>query len=637
MKKRKKEKETFETFRSNDLSPYKTIKTTLKSVLREPAIKQEIENLVFDMNDLIINVYQFIRLYILKLYKNKEQFPEINEPFIMSIIKTLGTRDNRGAKSKDTNLLETLNSFYTIEYQPLFNHQKTDLRNKTFLLPYIATQIYTCLETNIKEHFIQHILRFINNTTKHLTTDKSILYTFKKQFLSLEETDVLFDNWLKEHENKILPLEIDKSVYYHVKVKPFEYLKGLLYMNEILENQIQENNEVPRLFQPLPLRTNIIPKNIIIDSASLVNLFCPENQKKGNLLKNITDNQELIWSSFLRTGSKIFKNKHYTFHNQIQTDGISCSLLFIRKDISNKKWGSKVPKAVEQEFHCIEDLSKEQLELLKNKNVIGCDPGKRSLVYMIDSKGQKLQYTSPQKMRESKSKCNKRILQKEKKENGIVELETKFSEQNSKTVNYEKFKNYIIEKDKLNKETNEFYQRELHRKLKFRTYLYTQKSIDKFLNRIEYLYGKDIIIGYGNWSRNTQMKFYEPTMNKGLRKLIHKRFDTITINEHNTSKKCCGCHKDLCHHKDSNNKEIFRLLKCSDCVSSANKKIVFRTRDVNSAVNIRNITFDWISKQEKLPVFCREKPEIFPRTANVNRPSLNENNNNSEKVGPSSL
>jgi len=36
-----------------------------------------------------------------------------------------------------------------------------------------------------------------------------------------------------------------------------------------------------------------------------------------------------------------------------------------------------------------------------------------------------------------------------------------------------------------------------------------------------------------------------PTMNKGLRKLIHKKYDTITINECNTNKKCCDCHKDL--------------------------------------------------------------------------------------------
>ena len=63
-----------------------------------------------------------------------------------------------------------------------------------------------------------------------------------------------------------------------------------------------------------------------------------------------------------------------------------------------------------------------------------------------------------------------------------------------------------------------------------------------------------------------------PTMNKGLRKLIHKKYDTITINECNTSKKCCGCHNDLEYYKDKENKQVFRLLVCSNCVSCENKK-----------------------------------------------------------------
>ena len=63
-----------------------------------------------------------------------------------------------------------------------------------------------------------------------------------------------------------------------------------------------------------------------------------------------------------------------------------------------------------------------------------------------------------------------------------------------------------------------------------------------------------------------------PTMNKGLRKLIHKKYDTITINECNTSKKCCDCYKDLEYYKDKENKKVFRLLVCSNCVSCENKK-----------------------------------------------------------------
>jgi len=611
MKKKKvkdKEKPPFKSFRSSDKSHYRTVKTTLKSVLKDIEIIPQIENLVQEMNDLVIHVYQFIRLYILFLWEKKSDFPDINDYWIKSCIRTLGIRNPRGAKSKDQQLLKILNDFYTQEYKPLLDHQKTDLRNKAHLQSYIATKILTGITVNIKEHFVQHLRRFINITTQDITRDESVLHKFKKQFLEIENTDKIFDTWMNKHESNILPDNIQKSVNYDVKVRPFEYLKGMLYMNSVLEKQGDS-----KLFQPLPLRSNIVPKNLLIDSASLVDLLCPENHKKGDLLNKITMNQELIWSSLLRTNSKVFKDKHYVFDNQIQTDGISCSLLFIRKDLANKKWGTNTEKVPEQEFYNIEDLTKEQLDTLKNRNVVGCDPGKRSLVYMVDKDGKKLQYTSPQRMRESKSKRNKQILLREKKKNGITVLETKLATSNSKTVDYDKFKTYLVEKDKLNKETKTFYQQKKWRKMNFRTYSYGQKSIDKFLNRIEKIYGspEEVIIGYGNWSRSTQMKNYESTINKGLRKLIHKKYDTLTINEHNTSKKCCGCHGDLVHHKDTKGKEIFRLLKCSKCVSAAHKQIVFRTRDVNSAVNIREITSLWIHEQRRLPVFSRNEESSF--------------------------
>jgi len=368
-------------------------------------------------------------------------------------------------------------------------------------------------------------------------------------------------------------------------------------MNSVLEKQ--EN----KLFQPLPLRNNIIPKHIIIDTASLVSLFCPANKtdgiKKGELHKNLKENQYDIWNTFLNLHHKIFKNKHYQFHNQIQTDGISCCLLFIRKDLKDKKWGSRIPVLQEQDFYNIEDLSKEQLNTLKGRNIVGCDPGKHSLVYMMDKNGNKLQFTASQRKVESYGKRIERILLQEKKRNNIIEKETHLSSKNSKSVDYEKFKIYLVEKDKLNKETIEFYRKEVWRKMKFRQYSYGKKSIDTFLNKIKETFGENILIGYGNWGRTTQMKNIMPTMNKGLRKLIHKKYDTITINECNTSKKCCDCNKDLEYYKDKEGKKVFRLLVCPDCVSCENKKIVFRTRDANSSINIMKLTSCWIEKQER--------------------------------------
>jgi hypothetical protein len=55
--------------------------------------------------------------------------------------------------------------------------------------------------------------------------------------------------------------------------------------------------------------------------------------------------------------------------------------------------------------------------------------------------------------------------------------------------------------------------------------------------------------------------------------------------------------------RDKENKDVFRLLMCSNCVSCENKHTVFRTRDVNSAVNIRHITRCWVDKQFRSPVF----------------------------------
>jgi hypothetical protein len=598
---KKKKKETFKNFRNLEKSKFKTIKTTLKNVLlKHSEVQPLVTDLVFEMNDLVIHTYQFIRLYILYCFHNHLEFNVFDDKFtfIKYCIKTLGIKSNSGRKSKDTQLLDTLQEFYTKEYQPLLNHNKTSLVNKSHLINILAEQIHVCISNNIQENFIQHFLRFINKTTDGITNNKKELFEFKHQLLMLEETNEKFTIWKLTHLQHILPTNINKSIYYDVKTRQFEYLKGMLYMNSILENQ--EN----KLFQPLPLRNNIIPKNIKFDSACIAELFCPESEKKGEVLKKITKFQDMLWSSLLNMKHRLFKNKHYTFHNEITTDGISCSLLFIRKDCEGEENKNKKINSEDFEYISIEELDTQQLEILKPKNIVGLDPGKHSLVYMMDGQGNKLQYTAPQRKKESMAKRNQIILQREKKNNKINEYENVLSLQNSKSVNYNSFKSYLVEKDRLNKQTIEFYKKEVWRKMKFRQYSYGNKSIDTFLNNIEKTFGENILICYGNWSRSSQMKHFMPTMNKGLRKLIHKRYDTITINECNTSKKCCDCFQDLKHYRNKENKEEFRLLVCSNCVSCENKKIVFRTRDANSSINIMNLGKCWIYKQQRPSEFC---------------------------------
>ena len=598
---KKKKKETFKTFRNLEKSKFKTIKTTLKSVLlKHREVQPLITNLVFEINDLVIHTYQFIRLYILYCFHKDLAFPIFDDKFtfVKYCIKTLGIKSNSGRKSKDTQLLDNLQEFYNKEYQHLLNHNKTSLVNKSHLINILAEQIQICISNNIQEHFIQHFLRFINKTTNGITNDKKELFELKHKLLMLEETNEKFNIWKLTHLPNIFPNNIKQSIYYDVKVRQFEYLKGMLYMNSVLETQ--EN----KLFQPLPLRNNIIPKNVKFDSSCIAELFCPESEKKGEVLKKITNYQSVLWSSLLNMKHRLFKNKYYTFHNEITTDGISCSLLFIRKDCKGEENKNKQINSEDFEYISIEELDNQQLDNLKSRNIVGCDPGKRSLVYMMDGEGNKLQFTAPQRKKESMATRNQVILQRGKKNNKINEFENVLSLQNSKSVNYNHFKSYLIEKDRLNKQTIDFYKKEVWRKMKFRQYSYGNKSIDTFLNNIEKAFGENPLICYGNWSRSSQMKHFMPTMNKGLRKLIHKRYDTITINECNTSKKCCDCFQDLKHYINKENKEEFRLLVCSNCVSCENKKIVFRTRDANSAINIMNLGKCWIYKQQRPSEFC---------------------------------
>ena len=194
MVKKKKIKDEFKSFRNDDKLSFKTFKIPLKTILHNHTQVQPIlNNLVFDINDLVIHSYQFIRLYLLHCFTNKIEFPIINETFIICSIKTLGIRDNRGKQNTNTDLLEKLSLFYDTEYQPLVNHQKTILKNTTFIIPYLASQVFTCVSNNIQEHFIQHLFRFINKTTESITDDKSLLFKFKNKLLMLDETDEIFN------------------------------------------------------------------------------------------------------------------------------------------------------------------------------------------------------------------------------------------------------------------------------------------------------------------------------------------------------------------------------------------------------------------------------------------------------------
>ena len=220
---------------------------------------------------------------------------------------------------------------------------------------------------------------------------------------------------------------------------------------------------------------------------------------------------------------------------------------------------------------------------------------------MLDENKTKLRYTCCQRRMESLRKRGNKIILREKQKNKIIEEETKLSSYNCKSVNYNEFKKYITEKTKLNNKVRDFYEKELYRKLKWRTWIYQRKSEDKFLNRVEETYGnkEDLLLCYGNWSNNKQMKF-----------------SVVLVDEFRTSKLCSRCNCELEHYNN-----LHRVLVCRNCKSSGSesKNTTFMNRDMNACMNMLHISNSWINSKIRPENFCRTQILTFHMIHNMKR------------------
>ncbi len=674
---KEKDKHLFSTYHSGDFT---TIKTSLRSLLINYEKNAPIfENLVKECNEITIRVYQFIRLYLLYCYERNLEFPELNKDIILYFIRACGTRDNRGKKSKNSNFENELNTFYENEFAPLIDKPKFDLRNKSYITPYIAKQINTAFYNNLKEHFITRIRHFMNMIKPDYIPDDDF-YKLKNYILSNKKDEIKeeYKEWSNHIFNYYLPtIELkennDKTnLYgYDVKVNPLKYLKYTIKMNETLENinidiensdlSSQDKNKLKKkLFQPIPLRNSLIPSYLTFDTYGILSIF-GEKGSSTNENKNI-ENRNKILGSIFNMNHKIFNKKDYIMKS-FQTDGVGVSIC-LQKEGSKKS--ANEAEEDENSFNEIDDLyldelNDDELKVCQSKKLVSVDPGKATLVYMMDNEGNQLKYGCKQREIESYRLRMNRIMKYEKKKNKIQEFESILSDSTCKTVNYLRFKEYIKIKTQVNDLTRYFYKNIKYRKQNWRTWIYQRKSEDQFIQRIEEVFcnkirpkqntrrerkrcktemiesnkeilnKSDLLICYGNWSNNKQMKYLMPTKGVGLRRLISKHYQVLLVDEFKSSKLCNTCHNELSNHiikkegSQGMDKSIkkHRLLVCKCCNpckfklrikatsvitnnGSENKNIVFINRDVNACLNILDLSNEYIFKKSRNTDFCRE-------------------------------
>jgi hypothetical protein len=194
-KKKPKDKIQKSVFEPKTRGNFIIVKTSLKSILKDYDNNFTIiNNLVLECNEIVIRTYQFIRLFILHKYYKNESIPKLDKDTILYFIRACSVRNKCGKTATNKTFEKELNDFYDREYQPCINKPKFNLKNKSYITPYLAQQIQTSFNNNLKEHFITRIRRFMNIMKPDDDLDKKDFSKIKDLIL-LDKMDKIPDDY----------------------------------------------------------------------------------------------------------------------------------------------------------------------------------------------------------------------------------------------------------------------------------------------------------------------------------------------------------------------------------------------------------------------------------------------------------
>jgi hypothetical protein len=631
---------------------FKGIKLSLKSVLKHLDINTpKITNAVIICNKIVINVLLFMKLYLLNYYETNKTLPVIDKVFVNSCMKIMCNEKPQGrpAKKEIKELKDNLTAFYKTDFEPLIQKDTLEYTHMNTTLDYLTIDILTMYENNIKNHFVEYVERYVNvvwkkkfiiskirklNITKKEKDAKinklcNQLRKIKNDLLNVETTQykshISYHSWINQQKQHIIPVKtFKKNLYYHLMCSPMDYFPCMIFMMKQVE---KEEQTICNVF---PMRNEIIPKHIRLDTTTLVHLLMTKKQgNKSDYLTegNLKRNENKIWDFFFRTERKCFHKKHYEFHHMIETDGISCSLLLLRKDLIGKKL-PMMKKGINNEEY-IDELK--DYSQLQNKKIVAIDPGKCDLIYCVDNdnkEANKFRYSQDQRRKETKKKKYSKIQLELKKEKiygkTIIEWETELSKLNRKSLTISKFKEYIQKKSEINGMLFKFYEKYIFRKLRLQSYRNTKKSEQKMLNNFKRIFGneKEVVVCFGDYEQKQQMKYKEATKGKGMRTLFRKAgFQTYLIDEFRTSCRCSKCEIGICAKNmvmenprpyKRGNILVHGLICCKNGCGYWN-------RDVNGATNIYKIAYNAINNKERPNYLSRSNNssgflEEFPKS-----------------------
>ena len=645
----------------------KTNKDNIKNVIKDSETIKKLNELVINTHKIVIHAYNFIKLYCLYLYENKKKIHLLDKEFIMDVFKVITVRQSNSGGYREDNMpkqQKKLMEFYENHYKETTDKNEVLYYDKmSYILAYEAIDMTTNIHVNIQEHFIQHLNKFVNVTFNLKSKQKEIKNSklskkekkqkqneLNKEFREVKNDLMSFDEnliskkeyhkWIKEQRKLIYGKKNsfkNDSIYYDLKSKTCDYIKPMIYIGKELEKtydkiaiKIKEAEkkkeklkvEQIRLFNVLPLRTNIVPKNICLDTPAIIQNLIGEST--ANLLKNYKKENKYdeIWNKYFKLNKRLFKKgkDKYQFNYVIRTDAISICALFIRLNEDGKPVSKKNKKCrSEDDTQYIENM--EFSEEMKNKKIVCADPNYSDLIYCgakdKDGNLETFRYTQNQRRLETGKKKYMKIIEKENKkvkinDKTIKEIESELTNYTAKTNDYTKFKEYLKVKNRVNLTLFDHYQKEYFRKFKLNRFINTQKSESKMIDNFKNKFGdKDkVIFVMGDYDKKEHIKSLEPVICKRFRRLFRNAgYQVNLINEFRTSKLCNSCHEEIepflerKSHKPKDYKES-KIITVNGLLRHTDDKLtceLIHNRDKNAVQNMLNI-IEEIKKTGKRPL-----------------------------------
>jgi hypothetical protein len=502
-----------------------------------------------------------------------------------------------------------------------------------------ATEMVTNINNNIVVHFFKRQYKFIK--LQHPTLKPPELRRIQNEINdNMDQCD--------------LHPKIDENIALDLKKYPERFLPAMYFMNQKLEESGH------KLFSLCPLRRGFIPKFISITTTVLEKLtyndaFMKEyrnfksatlNSKQveeGKKKRKMNQDDKLeqnnwIWDNYFYIHRAIPKNNQkYRFGHYIRTDGISvCVLKELRSTVkcSKKKKTIKKKKInnnninndINNNINNNNDINNNNnininnninnnniTKALENRNIVGVDPGKHSIIYLTSddqakTKDGRFQYSSGQRAFEL-GHIKFRKKQKTLKQPEINDCQNFISDHNSRTTDIKKFQNYLWARYLVQTPLYEFYTNEIFRRHKWWSFQRKQKSEDKLVKNIKNKFGEDVVLAYGNWNRVHQMKGLIPSPTCGIKRKLCQHFTVIDVPEYNTTKTCCKCQQPTMDKWE----ERKRLCKNGQwvCVRGIrrcqNEECgVIMNRD-NAAINIRKNLIYYLEHNQWNPIFSGQQ------------------------------